>query len=292
MDYVTSLNCPSTITISSSKVSQSHSEEWKEKLGRYILQYSEDGNIFYENEKHREIYMYLSRQGNWMVGNNIGENFGWIANTKCSRECPSSCPEQSWIYWNGVTGGKGAWKSDTTLNVDGCVKWRQTSQCSSNGPRVPEEDKDCNVEIKKQSGYCECTNGRTEMEKRCELPSYYEYEFNTCEEACAYRGKLDNEMFQTNAILLDQPTTGLEPHITLPKQLYHVNENRGWTCSSVLSRMYVTYEEASKACSNDQQCSFVLDEGCDMKGGFKMCSSMAFVQTSSTDCIFNKEHNG
>ena len=283
-DAALSFNCPLQITVSSSRASTvTGNEDWKNKVGRYIFRYSENGNAVYENAQQQGIHLYKTGEGNWMVGNKLGEDFGWIANTKCSHKCPTSCPEGSWIYWHGVTGGKGVWKSDNTLKVDGCVKWRQTSNCDAEGSREPENDKDCNVEIKWKSGYCECTNGRKEMEKGCQEPTYYGFEFKTCEEACAYRGILANGLLNRERMQSDQPIAD-SPRVPLrPGHEFS-------TCSSVSSQTYTTYEDANTACLNDRQCSFVLDEGCDDSGTFKLCTAMSMIQDSSTDCIFNK-HN-
>ena len=53
------------------------------------------------------------------------------------------------------------------MGILGCVKWRQTGNCDSNGPREPSKDQ-----------YCECAHGKA-MEKGCSGLSY-----KTCEEAC------------------------------------------------------------------------------------------------------------
>ena len=291
LDSALSTNCPTKITISSRRPAFiTNNEDWTTKVGRYSLKRYENGNAIYENDQQSDINLYKSKQGNWMVGNKLGEDFGWIANSKCDSECPSSCPEGSWIYWHGVTGGRGTWKSDSTLMVDGCIKWRQTGQCSAQGPREPDHDKSCDEEIKWKSGYCECSNGRKEMEKRCETPAHYGYEFNTCEQACSYRGMIANGFLSDNQMQSDEPVSSNE----LPETY----RNAHWTeqtCSTVSAdlfrKSYATYEEAKTACSNDLQCSFVLDEGCDGRGAFKLCDAMSFVQDSSSDCLFAKEHN-
>ena len=282
-----SINCPSIVTISSRRAATiSNNEDWQGKIGRYILKSSENGNAIYVNDQQSGIFMYKSKQGNWMVGNKVGEDFGWIANSKCDSDCPSSCPEGSWIYWHGVTGGVGTWKSDSTLMVDGCLKWRQTGQCSAGGPREPNQDKSCEADIKWKSGYCECSNGRKEMKKGCQLPTYYGYEFNTCEEACSYRGMVAYGLLLDNMMQSDQPVSSNE--------LSENHRNGHWTeqtCSIVSTQSYLTYDEAQTACSNDLQCSFVLDEGCDGRGVFKLCTAMSMVQDSSSDCLFDKNRN-
>lgn len=69
------------------------------------------------------------------------------------------------------------------LGIIGCVKWRQTGNCSSTGPSESSNDQACDVEIESGwSGYCECANGKA-MEKGCSgLP------YTTCQEAC--QGKI------------------------------------------------------------------------------------------------------
>ena len=69
-----------------------------------------------------------------------------------------------------------------------CVKWRQTEDCKFDGPRSPAIDRHCDVKIERQSGYCECKDGRKTMQKGCELPSFYGFEFDTCNQACANLG--------------------------------------------------------------------------------------------------------
>ena len=293
LDYALSVDCPKYITISSRKAATvANNADWKDKLGSYSIKKSIKGNNVYENIDQPGLYLHKSKGGKWMVGDKLGKDFGWIANSDCQSECPTSCSEGSWIYWHGETGGQGVWKSDSTLMVDGCVKWRQTGECSAEGPREIGSDKDCNVEIQWKSGFCECTNGRKEMSKGCERPHYYGYEFTTCDEACANRGNEANDLLYTELMQGDQPydlTYGV-PAVNR-QQIYQENGRSHWTCSSVSVQHYMTLEEANTACSNDQQCSFILDEGCDQKGAFKLCTAMSMVLPSSTDCLFNKERN-
>jgi hypothetical protein len=53
------------------------------------------------------------------VGDEVGKDFGWIGNPNCDEECPSNCRGNSWMHWNGVTGGRGSWKSDNSLQISG-----------------------------------------------------------------------------------------------------------------------------------------------------------------------------
>ena len=71
--------------------------------------------------------------------------------------------------------------SNCASNILGkCVKWRQTGECSPDGPREPIKDQRCYRVIDDGwSGYCECDNGRKMMEKGCEIG-----DFSTCDEAC------------------------------------------------------------------------------------------------------------
>ena len=56
----------------------------------------------------------------FQVGNDTSKEFGWIVNADCAEKCPSNCRGgRSWMYWQGVTGGKGSWAIDNTLSVDG-----------------------------------------------------------------------------------------------------------------------------------------------------------------------------
>ena len=99
-----------------------------------------------------------------------------------------------------------------------------------------------------------------------------------------------------NGFLSDNQMQSDEP--VSSNELPETYRNAHWTeqtCSTVSAdlfrKSYTTYEEAKTACTNDIQCSFVLDEGCDGRGAFKLCDAMSFVQDSSTDCLFAKEHN-
>ena len=53
------------------------------------------------------------------VGNEVGENFGWIGHPDCSERCPTSCGYNSWKYWKGITGGNGVWDNDESLRIEG-----------------------------------------------------------------------------------------------------------------------------------------------------------------------------
>lgn len=56
----------------------------------------------------------------FQVGNDTSRDMGWIGKSKCGEKCPSNCRgESKWMYWQGITGGKGSWAMDYTLNVDG-----------------------------------------------------------------------------------------------------------------------------------------------------------------------------
>ena len=87
-------------------------------------------------------------------------------------------------------------------------------------------------------------------------------------------------VFDSDAMQSDQPQLRNEVMET-----YRAGHPHS-TCTQVLSKTYQTYEKASNVCSKDQQCSFVLDEGCDDKGEYKLCTPMSLIQESSTDCIF------
>ena len=69
-----------------------------------------------------------------------------------------------------------------------CIKWRQTSGCRFDGIREPENDKNCDAKIEWESGFCECKDGRKAMKKGCDLPSFYNFQYDTCNEACGNQG--------------------------------------------------------------------------------------------------------
>ena len=79
----------------------------------------------------------------------------------------------------------------------GCVKWRQTGACSPDGPREPENDKECDEYIQKSdSGFCECINGQKVMQKGCNKKGY-----DTCKIACATLGNCTS--FQISKLTIE-----------------------------------------------------------------------------------------
>lgn len=60
-----------------------------------------------------------------------------------------------------------------------CIKWRETSDCSPFGKRLPSKDASCIATIgKKRSGYCECEGNKRARESDCD-----HHTFN-CKIAC------------------------------------------------------------------------------------------------------------
>ena len=297
---VSSENCPKKITISSNRrIRTINVESWKDKVGSYSLNRLEFmGDAVYEHAEKKGNFLFRTPDHNaWMVGDQLGKDFGWIANSNCTSKCPTDCSDGTWMYWHGVSGGKGAWKVDDSMRVDGCVKWRQTGRCLVNGPREPENDKTCDETIEWKSGYCECSNGRTAMEKGCDLPSFHGFSYSTCDEACAYEGtlrnsKTTNEGINNDGMQADQPypdkPTPASPSVDV-RPTYTFNGHRFWSCSAVARRSYPNYISAMTACLNKRQCSFVLDAGCNDSGPFKLCTAMSFIERSSNDCIYTKE---
>ena len=74
--------------------------------------------------------------------------------------------------------------SFTCLAQTECVSWRQTGGCVPNGPREPQHDKPCNVDIPGgASGYCQCTiNGQYIEQGKKECTRIFKY--RNCNEAC------------------------------------------------------------------------------------------------------------
>ena len=64
--------------------------------------------------------------------------------------------------------------------------------------------------------------------------------------------------------------------------------SRSWSCNMVMSQEYSTHDAAKAACLNDWQCSYVLDQGCDDVGPFKLCTATSMIERSQQDCIYNK----
>ena len=61
-----------------------------------------------------------------------------------------------------------------------CVKWRQTGECKPDGPRESGNDKPCSAKIDGGSGFCECTDGRRTLKKKCTDDAGI-----SCNEACS-----------------------------------------------------------------------------------------------------------
>jgi protein kinase C substrate 80K-H len=82
-----------------------------------------------------------------------------------------------------------------------CTKWRQTGECKGNGPRIPEEDKECDVVIQGgASGFCECVDVRTGLD--VEYPVDCGHKPLTCQRMCEHEGK-------DSAFLPEDGTDGL-----------------------------------------------------------------------------------
>lgn len=77
---------------------------------------------------------------------------------------------QKAVYSDGVT---------VELKSESCVMWRQTGECSSEGPRQPESDLPCSSSISSgNSGYCECKNNETNFGVGCK------HDIFSCDEKC------------------------------------------------------------------------------------------------------------
>ena len=60
-----------------------------------------------------------------------------------------------------------------------CISWRQTGNCSPEGPRESEKDVPCNIAVHSgQSGFCECENNRRVRLSTCEHETFI------CENEC------------------------------------------------------------------------------------------------------------
>jgi len=117
--------CPDTITLNSKGWVV---RRWGSRLGVFsLLGCDEYGNGVYEHALKHRFYLYrLTNQGNpnnewrkdvWMLGDKVGNNFGWIMHMFCDHECPSDCPNRLWRYWNGTTRGHGNWIRDEHFKV-------------------------------------------------------------------------------------------------------------------------------------------------------------------------------
>jgi protein kinase C substrate 80K-H len=69
-----------------------------------------------------------------------------------------------------------------------CTKWRQTGDCKGNGPRQPEQDRECDAVIDSgASGFCECVDTRTGLD--VEYPFNCDHRKFTCQKLCEAEGK-------------------------------------------------------------------------------------------------------
>jgi protein kinase C substrate 80K-H len=69
-----------------------------------------------------------------------------------------------------------------------CTKWRQTGDCKGNGPRQPDQDRDCDAIIEAgSSGFCECIDVRTGLD--VEYPFDCNHKRLTCEKMCEAEGR-------------------------------------------------------------------------------------------------------
>jgi len=117
--------CPDTITLNTKGWAV---RRWGSRLGVFsLLGCDERGNGIYEHALKHRFYLYrLSLTANpnnewqkdvWMLGDKVGNNFGWIMHMYCDHECPSDCPNRLWRYWNGTTRGHGNWERDEHFKV-------------------------------------------------------------------------------------------------------------------------------------------------------------------------------
>ena len=106
-----------------------------------------------------------------------------------SQGCSQSCSDGIEIFarerkQEEMFGGLACYGSSNrteNCNEGDCpqCRWRQTKGCQWDGNRVPNHDKNCDVIINKESGYCECSTLSKTMKKGCEFG-----EFRTCFVAC------------------------------------------------------------------------------------------------------------
>jgi len=192
------------------------------------------------------------------------------------------------------------------------------------------------------------------MKKGCDLPVFYGFSYETCNQACADLGLSINEETTNDNVIdedyqADNPYTyaGVEPYDeskestferdchdlsdTCQRDVGHCNRvgdspkvrawmetmcrktcglcpnsrnalknryaaydtngliSRSWSCNMVMSQEYSTHDAAKAACLNDWQCSYVLDQGCDGIGPFKLCTATSMIERSSQDCLYNKQ---
>jgi len=66
-----------------------------------------------------------------------------------------------------------------------CRGWRQTGDCSSDGPREEANDRGCDHTLLEESGYCECGGDRVVKHNGCALSKRFMVHPFTCRSACA-----------------------------------------------------------------------------------------------------------
>lgn len=72
----------------------------------------------------------------------------------------------------------GLWKTGRKFAAE-CVRWRATANCTADGERVPEKDRECFDFVRDgDAGYCECPGGVLTAQSACEHEPF------TCQRAC------------------------------------------------------------------------------------------------------------
>jgi hypothetical protein len=108
----------------------------------------------------------------------VNINSGWSGFCECSAGtvgvgCGHATPTCNQVC------AAGSWPGQPTSGS--CLAWRQTGQCAANGPREPQNDKACDVNINSGwSGFCECSTGNVGVGCGHSTP--------TCAQVCARGG--------------------------------------------------------------------------------------------------------
>merc|ERR1719300_875992 len=98
-------SCCDSITLSSGGMGDFYQAE---RLGLYIKSgSSSSGKSIYSQQGGSNYLFYLANQGIWMVGPDVGKDYGGILNRE-SGECPSQL-NRDWEYWSDWSE---SWESD------------------------------------------------------------------------------------------------------------------------------------------------------------------------------------
>lgn len=126
-----------------------------------------------------------------------------------------------------------------------CVGWRQTGDCSSDGPRQEDRDKGCDDSIDaRMSGYCECGDGRIIRKPGCDAGEFLE-PFK-CRDECA----MESDLYEELGIDSGVSDKALKQAFRKLSLKYHPDKTKN---DPVLTARFVAIREAYDIISDPEQ---------------------------------------